>query len=70
MTLTSRLLGAVGMVMLVGGALTAQMPASPAFEVVSIKRNTSNVLGSNVSQRPDGGFTMVNIPVETLIARA
>ena len=46
-------------------------PAGPTFDVVSIKRNTTNVLGSNgSSQRPDGGFTMVNIPTGTLISRA
>jgi uncharacterized protein (TIGR03435 family) len=37
---------------------------------VSVKRNTTNALGSNVNQRADGGFTMLNIPVATLISRA
>jgi uncharacterized protein (TIGR03435 family) len=50
-------------------------PAGPTFEVVSIKPNvtdqaTGRPLGSNVNQRPDGGFTMTNIPVGTLISRA
>ena len=41
------------------------------FEVVSIKRNTSNALGSNgSSERPDGGFTLLNVPMMTLVARA
>jgi uncharacterized protein (TIGR03435 family) len=44
-------------------------PRGPTFEVVSIKRNTTSQLGSNVNQRPDGGFTMTNIPAGTLIAR-
>jgi uncharacterized protein (TIGR03435 family) len=43
----------------------------PRFEVVSIKPNTSNALGSNgSSERPDGGFTLLNVPMMTLIARA
>jgi uncharacterized protein (TIGR03435 family) len=67
----ARLLGAVGIVAVVGGVLVAQTPAGPAFEVVSIKRNTSNATnGGIVNQRPDGGFTMVNAPVILLIARA
>lgn len=46
-------------------------PAGPTFDVVSIKRNTTNALGSNgSSQRPDGGFTLLNVPVTTLIGRA
>jgi uncharacterized protein (TIGR03435 family) len=46
-------------------------PAGPIFDVVSIKRNTTNTFGSNGSrQRPDGGFTLVNLPVITLIGRA
>jgi len=45
--------------------------AGPIFDVVSIKKNTTNALGSNgSSNRPDGGFTLLNIPVVTLIARA
>ncbi|HVG55512.1 MAG TPA: TIGR03435 family protein [Vicinamibacterales bacterium] len=41
------------------------------FEVVSIKRNRSNALGSNgSSERPDGGFTLLNAPIMTLIGRA
>lgn len=48
--------------------LSSPAAAGPRFEVVSIKRNTTNVPGSN--QRPDGGFTMVAVPVGTLISRA
>src|SRR5262245_10303897 len=41
------------------------------FEAVSIKRNRSNALGSNGSiERPDGGFTLLNVPIMTLIGRA
>ena len=54
------------------GVVFAQTPADePRFEVVSIKRNTSNALGSNgSSERPDGGFTLLNIPIMTLVGRA
>lgn len=50
-------------------------PQAPAagltYEVVSIKRNASNALGSNGSnERPDGGFTLLNVPIGTLISRA
>lgn len=56
-------------------ASTAALAQSPAdglrFEVVSIKRNTSNALGSNgSSDRPDGSFTLLNVPMMTLIAGA
>ena len=48
-----------------------QAPSGLTYEVVSIRRNTTNALGSNgSSERPDGGFTLINIPVGTLIARA
>jgi uncharacterized protein (TIGR03435 family) len=44
-------------------------PATPSYEVVSIKRNTSGVLGNDSNERPDGGFTMLNVPVTSLISR-
>ena len=43
---------------------------SPAFEVVSIKKNTSGSPGQNRSERPDGGFRFLNIPLGQLISRA
>lgn len=48
----------------------AQSPPGPTFDVVSIKRNTSNSLGNSMRQAPDGGFTMVNSSVQFLIASA
>jgi uncharacterized protein (TIGR03435 family) len=42
----------------------------PEFDVVSIKRNTGTAVGSNGLQRPEGGFTYLNVPVGTLISRA
>ena len=53
--------------------VSAQGSSQPdlRFAVVSIKRNTSNALGSNgSSERPDGGFTLLNVPMMTLVARA
>jgi uncharacterized protein (TIGR03435 family) len=50
--------------------ITAPPTAGPRFEVVSVKRNTTGTLGSTVAERPDGGFTMTNIPATLLIGRA
>jgi uncharacterized protein (TIGR03435 family) len=52
-----------------------QAPApGPTFDVVSIKRHVAQPgpqgFNSNRSQRPDGGFTMTNVFVTTLILRA
>jgi uncharacterized protein (TIGR03435 family) len=45
--------------------------AGPTFDVVSIKKNTAGGLGSSgSSERPDGAFTLLNIPVGILIGRA
>ena len=49
------------------GGMYAQ---SPRFEVVSVKPNDGPGTSSSLSQRPDGGFTMVNMPVRTLITQA
>jgi len=49
-------------------------PSGPTFDVVSIKKHVAQpgplAFSSNVNMRPDGGFTMTNIPVMSLIARA
>lgn len=44
----------------------------PRYDVVSIKRNTTNALGSNgsVPTRPDGGFMMLNIPAIYFLGQA
>ena len=59
-------------VLFTSAVVFAQAPTDgPRFEVVSIKPNTSNALGSNgSSERPDGGFTLLNVPMMTLVARA
>ena len=59
-------------VLLMSAVVFAQAPTDgPRFEVVSIKLNTSNTLFSNGSSaRPDGGFTLINVPMMTLIGQA
>src|SRR5215510_8587072 len=59
-------------VLFTSAVVFAQSPVNgPRFEVVSLKQNTSNALGSNgSSERPDGGLTLLNVPMMTLVARA
>ena len=65
-------LAAVALLLVAAAAdVFTQAPASPTYDVVSIRRNTTNALGSNgSSERPDGGFTLINVPIGTLISRA
>lgn len=55
-------------------AFAAQTPSSPTpatvFEVVSVKRNTTESGDSSFSQRPDGSLRMVNVSVRTILGRA
>jgi uncharacterized protein (TIGR03435 family) len=44
--------------------------AERAFEVVSIKRNTSNPPGASIGIRPGGQFVMVNMEIRALIGSA
>ena len=52
----------------------AQAPASPApgsaFEVASIKRNTSGTGNMTIQMAPGGRLNFVNVPVRNLIVRA
>jgi uncharacterized protein (TIGR03435 family) len=66
------LVAGTGALVLAQAPATPQVPqsAGPTFDVVSIKRNTSNALMPEQSDRPDGGFRYVNVPVRLLIARA
>ena len=59
-------------VVFTSAVVLAQAPADGLrFDVVSIKRNTSPLPFSNgSSERPDGGFTLVNVPMMTLVGRA
>ena len=58
------------------GVVTEQRSTAPAtasrqaFTVVSVRRNMTNDVGSNIMDRADGGFTMLNVPVSALISRA
>ena len=66
---------AIAVVMTGITAVFAQSPPpGPTFDVVSVKKHVAQPgpmgLSSSVNMRPDGGFTMTNIPVPTLIARA
>jgi uncharacterized protein (TIGR03435 family) len=58
-----------------GQQIVAQAPmpqasAAATFDVVSIKRNTTDARESRVNVRPDGGLTLVNLSVIFLINRA
>lgn len=59
---------------LLAGAVSltaAQEAASPTFDVVSIRLNEAGPRGARPPQeRPDGGITLVGVPVTTLLARA
>jgi uncharacterized protein (TIGR03435 family) len=62
------------MIVAASAVVFAQTPAGPTFDVVSIKRHIpepgSLGFNSTQNQRPDGGFTMTNIPAAILISRA
>jgi uncharacterized protein (TIGR03435 family) len=66
----SRLLGAVGIVAVVGGVLAAQTPASPAFEVASVKPNRSDNSTASMGFQPGGRFAAENMWLNNLIAVA
>lgn len=49
----------------------AQETAAPTFDVVSIRLNDAGARGARPPQeRPDGGITLIGVPVTTLLARA
>jgi uncharacterized protein (TIGR03435 family) len=58
--------------------ILAQQPQAPpravAFDVVSVKKSAANSgierLNSGITQRPDGGISMLNVPVGVMIGRA
>ena len=69
----SRLLGAVGIVAIVGGVLMAQTPASPAFEAASVKQNKSSggafvIVGVSNQNAGGGRFSATNVSLQQLIA--
>jgi uncharacterized protein (TIGR03435 family) len=67
----ARFLGAVGIVAVVGGVLTAQTPpaARPSFEVASIKPNQSGPLFGGVPDAPDR-FTAKRVTLTQLVGIA
>ncbi len=52
-----------------GATLAAQQAAPAAFEVASVKRNTSGDSEGSIGPRP-GGYAATNIPLRLLIIRA
>jgi uncharacterized protein (TIGR03435 family) len=68
----ARVLSAVGIVAVVGGALVAQTPAPPAFEVASIKRNATGIgpIGAPGDQFSNGRFRTTNIPLRLFMRQA
>ncbi len=63
--LKSRLLGAVGIVAVVGRVLAAQTPARPAFEAASVKQNTTG--RGRAAAQPGGRFVATGTPLEQLV---
>jgi uncharacterized protein (TIGR03435 family) len=75
--LKSRLLGAVGIVAVVGGVLVAQTPASPAFETSSIKlspifegHTTASFVTGTTGFQSGGRFTASNASLRALLNAA
>ena len=73
--MTMRECAGVFLVLMAAAAPQAQTPAlqpaaGPTFEVVSIKPHAGPGTSMSMSQRPDGGFTMINMAVRTLITQA
>ena len=64
------LLAALAGLVTVEAALLAQLPAGKAFDVVSIKRNTSGDGRASIGTRPNGDLVMVNMEIRTLITSA
>jgi uncharacterized protein (TIGR03435 family) len=54
----------------VPAVVRAQQAGGPQFDVVSIKQNVGGRAGGPLNQRPDGGLTMIHVPIGLLIARA
>src|SRR5688572_4182612 len=68
-------MAALSLVMMVGvvvhtTAQTTSPTPAPTFDVVSIKHNSGESDNSSMRQTPNGGFTLVNGSVRTLIGRA
>jgi len=69
----SRLIGVVGIMAVVcgiAGVLSAQTPASPAFEVASVKINKSGDRRSSMDLQAPDRLTMTNLTLTSLISLA
>jgi len=49
---------------------SAQSPATQNFDVVSIKKSESTTQGGGMRSRPDGGMTMTNQPIRSILLSA
>src|SRR5262245_64946802 len=59
------------LVLFVMASAIQSAPAGPQFDVVSIKPNVGGALPAGPPNfRPDGGFTMIRVPISVLIGRA
>jgi uncharacterized protein (TIGR03435 family) len=65
-----RALSAFVVLSIAGLAAQSAAPNGPQFDVVSIKPNVSGTATGPPNLRPDGGFTMIHVPIGTLIGRA
>ncbi len=70
--LKSRLLGAVGIVAVIGGiaVVAAQTPQSPAFDAASVKTHQSDDQRTMMVAEPGGRFVATNIPLLLFIRTA
>ena len=63
-------IGGSAVVCCIGAGVFAQAPSSPAFEVASVKVNTSGENRALFGNAPGGRFNATNVPLRSLIAAA
>src|SRR5690349_2241645 len=56
--------------LIVGATASAQSPATSEFDAVSIKKSDSTTPGGGMRSRPDGGMTMTNQPIRSILLSA
>ena len=54
-------------VMMAGAAGSSQSPASPQFEVASVRRNVSGDADGSIGPRPNGRFVVSNVPLRFIL---
>ena len=62
--------GGSAVVCCIGAGVFAQAPSSPAFEVASVKLNTSGENRALFGNAPGGRFNATNVPLRSLVAAA